>query len=120
MPQGYLLKHLGETGPEGVDCIDMEIFIRGIVEKQVEAGPETLFRQPVTDHDGDFWQGVEYNGDVCFKLFFYLLTTENVDQVIKKIRVYIGYPFDRLLTSFAKERIKFFPVFEFPEGFPIS
>jgi hypothetical protein len=98
----------------------MEIFVRGVVEEQVETGREAFFRQPVTDHDGDFWQRVKHNGNVRFELFFHLLTAENVDQVIKKIRVNIRYPLDRFLTSFTKQWIEFLSALEFPEGFPIS
>jgi len=62
VPLGNLLEHLRESDSQREDRADVEIFVRCLVEKNIEAGFETVFRQPVTYHDWNFREGVKNHG----------------------------------------------------------
>jgi hypothetical protein len=118
VPQGDLGEHLREPGSQRESGSDVEIPIRGFVKKDMETGIQAVFRQPVTDHEGDLRQRAEDHRYIRFELLLHLPAAENMNHVIEQVRVGVRHPFHGFLAALLKERIPLPASPEFPKGYP--
>jgi hypothetical protein len=86
----------------------------------METGIQTIFGQPVADHDRHFRQGMQDHGDIRFELLFHLPAAENMNDVVKQVSVGVGHPFHGLLAPFLKEGIQFPAPTKFPKRNPFG
>jgi len=105
MAQGDLREHLCQPGSQRENRTNVQVSIGCFIEEDVKAGIHAVFRKPIADHDRYFGQGIQNHRDIGFKLFVYLLSSENMNDVIKERRVDICYSFRGLFTALLEQGI---------------